>query len=186
MFGKGLVKGLQITLEEFFSPKLTVQYPDEQHTVPERFHGRFVLDLNKCIACGLCANACPNRVISMEKQKVGKKQYLTEYVMSIQYCMFCGLCVENCNKDALHFSKDFDMNQYFYRDIPLVLARREVPAELIEAEAVAAEAAPKPKAKVEVKAEVEAKAEADDKPSEPEPAVATEAVAEETPNKEGQ
>jgi len=155
MFGKGLIKGLQITWKEFWTPKLTVQYPDEQHTVPERFHGRFVLDVDKCIACGLCANACPNKVISIQKQKVGKKQYLTDYVMKIQYCLFCGLCVEACNKKALHFSKDFNMNQYFYRDIPLVLVKREAPAEPLEEKEPAAKAGskeklkPKPKAKAE-------------------------------------
>ncbi|MFA7467316.1 MAG: NADH-quinone oxidoreductase subunit I [Desulfotomaculaceae bacterium] len=147
MFGKGLVKGLQITWKEFWAPKLTVQYPEKQHTVPERFHGKFVLDVDKCIACGLCANACPNRVISLNKQKVGKKQYLTDYQMNIQYCLFCGLCVESCNKDALHFTKDFNMNQYFYKNIPLVLVRREAPAEPLEEPTAGGEDQPKPKLK---------------------------------------
>lgn len=165
MFGKGLIKGLQITWKEFWAPKLTVQYPDEQHTIPDRFHGRFVLDVDKCIACGLCANACPNKVIQITKQKVGKKQYLTDYVMKIQYCLFCGLCVESCNKDALHFSNDFNMNQYFYRNIPLVLVKREAPAEPLEEEEPAAKAAakekpkPKPKAKAEKPAEPAAQSE---------------------------
>ncbi|TYO95174.1 4Fe-4S dicluster domain-containing protein [Desulfallas thermosapovorans] len=174
MFGKGLVKGLQITWKEFWAPKLTVQYPEVQHTIPERFHGKFVLDVDKCIACGLCANACPNRVIDLKKQKVGKKQFLTDYVMNIQYCMYCGMCVESCNKDALHFSKDFNMNQYFYRDIPLVLVRREAPAEPVEEEAPAAKAAPKPKPKPKAKAEKSAA-----------PAAA-EVAAGKAPGKEGQ
>jgi len=177
MFGKGLVKGLQITWKEFWAPKLTVQYPDEQHTVPERFHGKFVLDVDKCIACGLCANACPNRVISLNKQKVGKKQYLTDYQMNIQYCLFCGLCVESCNKDALHFSQDFNMNQYFYKNIPLVLVRREAPAEPLEDPAAGGEEKPKPKPKPKPQASKEEK---DAKPAAP--AAESEAAA----GKEGQ
>lgn len=177
MFGQGLIKGLQITWKEFFSKKFTVQYPDEQHPVPERFHGRFELDVDKCIACGLCVNACPNSVIELKKERVGKKQYMTDYVMNIQYCLFCGLCVESCNKDALHFTKDFNMNQYFYRDIPLVLVKREAPAMTEEAEQppVKAEAKPKPKPKAKDKAQKSA-----------EPAAESEVAAGKAPGKEGE
>lgn len=177
MFGQGLIKGLQITWKEFWAKKFTVQYPEEQHPVPERFHGKFVLDVDKCIACGLCANACPNKVITIEKQKVGKKQYMTGYTMNIQYCLFCGLCVESCNKDALHYSKDFNMNQYFYRDIPLVLVKREAPAEAEEEEEPAAKAEAKPKAKPQAKAKAE-------KPAEP--AAGSEVAAGKAPGKEGE
>lgn len=151
MFGQGLIKGLQITMKEFFSKKFTVQYPEEQHTIPERFHGRFELDVDKCIACGMCVNACPNRVIELKKVKVGKKQFMTDYVMNIQYCLFCGLCVESCPKDALHFSKDFNMNQYFYREIPLVLVKREAPAITEEVQKTPAKAEGKPKPKPKAK-----------------------------------
>ncbi len=182
MFGKGLVKGLQITWKEFWTKKFTVQYPDEVHPTPERFHGRFVLEVDKCIACGLCVNACPNRVISLKRQKVGKKQYLTEYVMNIQYCLFCGLCVESCNKDALHFSRDFNMNQYFYKDIPLVLVKREAPAEPEEDETTAGgddKPKPKPKAKKAKKAD-----EMTEKPAGQD--AGKETAAAEAPGKEGQ
>jgi len=127
LFGRGLIKGLQITWKEFWTPKFTVQYPEEKHPVPARFHGRFVVDADKCIACNLCANACPNRVINIVTAKVGTKKYLTNYIMNIQYCLFCGLCVEACNKDAIHFSDDFGMCQYFYKNIPLVLVDRVAP-----------------------------------------------------------
>ncbi|MCL6447223.1 MAG: 4Fe-4S binding protein [Armatimonadetes bacterium] len=129
MFGKGLIKGLQITWREMLAQKVTVQYPDEQIPLPDRYHGRFELDADKCIACMLCANACPNKVIQIERTRVGKKQYLTKYVMRIEYCMFCGLCVESCNQDALRFSKVFNMNQYFRSRVRLTLADRPAPAE---------------------------------------------------------
>ncbi|MCL2338164.1 MAG: 4Fe-4S dicluster domain-containing protein [Firmicutes bacterium] len=169
MFGKGLLKGMGITWKEFWSEKLTVEYPDKLHPTPERFHGKFTLDVDKCIACSLCANACPNRVITLNKQKVGKKQYLTEYVMDIQYCLFCGLCVEACNKDAIHFSRDFNMNQYFLKDIPLVLVRREAPDEPEEEPEEAAEK-PQPKAKAgDGAAKPQPKAEAGDSAEKPQP-----------------
>lgn len=148
MFGKGLLKGLQITMREFWTPKFTVQYPEQQHPVPERFHGKFMLDVDACIACGLCVNACPNKVISLKKEKVGKKQYLTEYLMDIQYCLFCGLCVESCNKDALKFTQDFRLCQYHHDNILMTLVKREAPPQPVEADEPAAKAEPKADAKV--------------------------------------
>ena len=127
MFGQGLIKGLQITWGRLLDKKHTVKYPYEKIEMFPRFHGRFELDVEKCIACGLCANACPNKVIEMEKEKVDKKQFLTKYVMRIEYCLFCGLCVEACNKDALKFSNIIDMNQYRRSWVRLTLVDRPAP-----------------------------------------------------------
>ena len=153
MFGQGLLKGLEITLGRMLTKKATVQYPDEKIPMFPRFHGRFQLDVEKCIACGLCANACPNKVIQIEKEKVDKKQYLTKYVMRIEYCLFCGMCVEACNKDAIKFSSVIDMNQYRRRWVRLTLVDRpapesteapeEAPAKTAKAEAPAGRAAGK-------------------------------------------
>ena len=141
MFGQGLIKGLEITWGWFFRKKVTVEYPDEQIVMAPRFHGRFELDQEKCIACGLCANACPNKVIQIEKAKLGKKQILIKYVMRIEYCLFCGLCVEACNKDALRFSSVIDMNQYYRSKVRLTMVDRPAPTPEEIAAAEAEEAA---------------------------------------------
>ncbi|MFZ5590888.1 MAG: NuoI/complex I 23 kDa subunit family protein [Bacillota bacterium] len=137
MFGQGLLKGLQITWGWFFRKKVTVEYPDEKIPMAPRFHGRFQLDVDKCIACGLCANACPNKVIQLERTKVGNKQYLTKYIMRIEYCLFCGLCVESCNKDALKFTNVIDMNQYTREWVRLTLVDRPAPPPEVVAQAEA-------------------------------------------------
>ncbi|OAT79506.1 NuoI/complex I 23 kDa subunit family protein [Desulfotomaculum copahuensis] len=135
MFGQGLIKGLQVTWHEMFKKKVTVQYPEEHAPLAARYHGRFQLDADKCIACGMCANACPNKVIQITKEKVGKKQYLTKYVMRIEYCLFCGLCVESCPKDAIAFSHIINMNQFYRDKVRLVLVDRPAPESLPEGEA---------------------------------------------------
>jgi NADH-quinone oxidoreductase subunit I len=159
MFGKGLIKGLEITWGWFWRKKVTVEYPDEKIVMSPRYHGRFELDQDKCIACGLCANACPNKVIQIEKAKLGKKQILIKYVMRIEYCLFCGLCVEACNKDALHFSSVIDMNQYYRNKVRLTIVDRPAPTPEEIAAAEAEEAAAKAAAAQVAAAKAKAKGE---------------------------
>lgn len=159
MFGKGLMKGLGITWDWFFRKKVTVEYPDESIVMFPRFHGRFELIEDKCIACGLCANACPNKVIQIEKAKLGKKQIMTKYIMRIEYCLFCGLCVESCNKDALKFSSVIDMNQYYRDKVRLTLVDRPAPTPEEIAAAEAAEEAAKAAAAQAAAAKAKAKGE---------------------------
>ena len=110
MFGSGLIKGLYVTAKRFLSKKVTEQYPDVLPNLPARSHGSFAFDVDKCISCNICAEACPNGVIKVDtfKDEKGKK-VLEKYSMNLSYCMFCGLCVESCPKKAVYFKTDFNL-----------------------------------------------------------------------------
>ena len=122
MYGKGLFKGLSITIKHFFEKNITEQYPEVMPNLPPRSQGSFKLDLNKCISCGICANACPNHVIEItsEKDENNKKQ-LTGYKMYTERCLFCGLCVETCPPKALKTTTKFDNACYTREDCNLDL-----------------------------------------------------------------
>ena len=38
-FGQGIARGMKVTLEHFFKPKITVQYPEEKIALAPRFRG---------------------------------------------------------------------------------------------------------------------------------------------------
>ena len=62
--------GFATTCKHFFT-KITVNYPDEKIPVFPKYRGKQVLmrdenGLEKCVACGLCAVACPADAIYLE------------------------------------------------------------------------------------------------------------------------
>ena len=66
-----IAKGMSVTLREMLSPTITENYPDEPPRFEERFRGTHVLQrdengLEKCVACFLCAAACPSNCIYIE------------------------------------------------------------------------------------------------------------------------
>lgn len=68
--GIGIAKGMATTFRNFFSPKVTRQYPEERPEIPDRWRGR--LDLiydpfgeHKCEVCFQCAQVCPVEAIDM-------------------------------------------------------------------------------------------------------------------------
>ena len=59
-----IAKGMSVTFKEMLSPTVTENYPDEPPRFEERFRGAHVLQrdengMEKCVACFLCAAACP-------------------------------------------------------------------------------------------------------------------------------
>jgi NADH-quinone oxidoreductase subunit I len=110
IYGFGLIKGLYVTAKRLLSKKVTEQYPDVLPDLPPRSHGSFAFSPDKCIACNICADSCPNGVIKVEyfKDEKGKK-VLENYRMNLGYCLFCGQCVSSCPKQAIYFVSEFNL-----------------------------------------------------------------------------
>lgn len=119
-----LLKGMNITLRELFTPKITQCYPENRATlqIPERFRGTLEMvgtdeNNNACTVCGICAMNCPNQTITItshtEVNEEGKKRkVLDSYTYDLGSCIFCQLCVEGCPKGSIAFTTDFEHAVY--------------------------------------------------------------------------
>ena len=104
----------------------TEQYPSVRPQVAPRFHGAPRLNMDPetketlCIACNLCALACPEDcidVIAMDIEmtvggKPRKKKVLDEFIFDTSRCMFCALCQEACPTACLELTQDFELATY--------------------------------------------------------------------------
>ena len=122
---KTLLTGLRVTFVEFFTKKTTEEYPDNRDTLvlADRFRGTLYMPHdeagnNKCTACGLCQNTCPNDSLELEvetvtDQETGKtKKVLVKYNYNLGACIFCQLCVNVCPPKAIAFNNQFEHAVY--------------------------------------------------------------------------
>ena len=119
-----IAKGMSVTLKEMMSPTVTEDYPDAPAKVQERYRGVHVLQrdengMEKCVACFLCAAACPSNCIYIEAaentEKVrisGGERYAKVYNIDYNRCIFCGYCVEACPTDAITHGHAFEIASY--------------------------------------------------------------------------
>lgn len=130
MFGKGLVNGLAVTIKHHLGRKITRQYPEERPELPARSRGSLGYDIERCIACNICVQVCPNRVVKVEAGRGpdGKKR-ARQMTIELQYCLFCGLCVENCPTSCIYFTPDFEL-ACFKREDSRRVYRQDLPPEI--------------------------------------------------------
>jgi NADH-quinone oxidoreductase subunit I len=122
-----LFAGMAVTLKHFFrnlfkGPEYTISYPEERREYSHRYRGHHILTTRpdgsvRCVACYLCAQACPAECIHIEAGEHADEnieKYPLVYEIDMLRCVFCGYCVDACPEEAIIMSNNSDM-AYFER-----------------------------------------------------------------------
>jgi NADH-quinone oxidoreductase subunit I len=112
------LRALWIVLRHTFRPKVTVSFPEEVSKLPPRYRGRIILSRDpsgeeRCVACYLCASACPVDCIALEatEDETGRR-YPKWFRINFSRCIFCGFCEDACPTYAIQLTPDYDMAEY--------------------------------------------------------------------------
>src|SRR6202035_1045644 len=120
-----IAKGMSITFGEMMNPTITELYPEAPPQLQERYRGVHQLQrdengLEKCVACFLCAAACPADCIYIEAAEntdtlriSGGERYAKVYNIDYNRCIFCGYCVEACTTDAITLEHGCEIAIYY-------------------------------------------------------------------------
>lgn len=112
------LRSLWTVFRHLFRPKATIQYPEEKPYIAPRWRGRIILSRDpdgeeRCVACNLCAVACPVDCIALQKAEDEQGRWYPEFFrINFSRCIFCGLCEEACPTYAIQLTPDFEMGEY--------------------------------------------------------------------------
>jgi NADH-quinone oxidoreductase subunit I len=113
-----VLRTIWVVFTHLFRRRETVQYPEEQPQLPPRWRGRIVLSRDpdggeRCVACYLCAVACPVDCIALQATESGDgRRYPEFFRINFSRCIFCGFCEEACPTYAIQLIPDFEMAEY--------------------------------------------------------------------------
>ena len=110
-------------LRHTFRRRITEQYPEQKPDLPPRWRGRIILSRDpdgqeRCVACFLCAVACPCDCISLANAVAEDgRRYPERFRINFSRCIYCGLCEEACPTYAIQLTRDFEQSEYERRNL---------------------------------------------------------------------
>jgi Formate hydrogenlyase subunit 6/NADH:ubiquinone oxidoreductase 23 kD subunit (chain I) len=84
--------------------RVTLPYPFVKNEPMNGFRGRPVIDGEKCLGCGACAQVCPPRTIF-----VIDGQDTRTIQLDYSRCTYCARCEEICPSGSIKMSKEFEL-----------------------------------------------------------------------------
>ncbi len=118
-----ILKTIGMVLLHTWRRPVTIQYPDEKIPLPPRYRGRIILSRDpdgreRCVACYLCAAACPVDCIALQAtEDADGRRYPAFFRINFSRCILCGFCEEACPTDAIQLTPDFEYGEYDRRNL---------------------------------------------------------------------
>lgn len=120
-FLPAIVEGLRTTAKHVFAHKpLTQEFPERKPELPQNYRGVHRLNRDekgrvKCVACYMCATACPAHCIYIDAAAApadwpDRDKYPASFVIDELKCIYCGMCEEACPCDAIELTTEFDIS----------------------------------------------------------------------------
>lgn len=112
------IRTMWTVFKHLFDRTDTVQYPEQKPYLAPRYRGRIVLTRDpdgeeRCVACNLCAVACPVDCISLQKTEDEYGRWRADFFrINFSRCIMCGLCEEACPTYAIQLTPDIEMAEY--------------------------------------------------------------------------
>ena len=119
-YGKGIAKGLRVTIRHLLRHPVTVQYPEQRLNTSRRIRGNeLIWDNIKCTGCATCAKSCPQgAILIITSVNPEENKYRVEKIeVDTGYCIQCGLCVEACPYGAIHMGYAYERAKYRREDV---------------------------------------------------------------------
>jgi NADH-quinone oxidoreductase subunit I len=113
-----MLRSIGQVLKHTFRKRATIQYPEEKDYLPPRYRGRIILSRDpdgeeRCVACYLCAVACPVDCIALQAtEREDGRRYPSFFRINFSRCIYCGYCEEACPTYAIQLTPDFEMSEY--------------------------------------------------------------------------
>lgn len=118
-----ILRSIWFTFLHAFHRRETRGYPEKKPYLPPRFRGRIILSRDpdgkeRCVACYLCAAACPVDCIALQAAEGPDGRRFPEFFrINFSRCIFCGFCEEACPTYAIQLTPNFDMSEYHRADM---------------------------------------------------------------------
>ena len=119
MFLQGLSTTFKHLKNTVAGNAVTVSYPEEEPNIGNPLIYRGVHRLNKdeqdrvkCVACFLCATACPAHcidIIAAESPWDDREKYPEAFHIDELRCIYCGMCEEACPVDAIELTSLYNL-----------------------------------------------------------------------------
>lgn len=112
-----ILRSLWGVFQHAWRRRATVQYPEQKRVLPARARGRIILSRDpdgqeRCVACYLCAVACPVDCIALQATEDEHGRRMPEFFrINFSRCIFCGFCEDACPTYAIQLTPDYEMSE---------------------------------------------------------------------------